>query len=105
MDEYVCVTLAGRPGEPEAEFKSRLYAFWTHMLRNLEDDYERVYAEATAFERHGESVTRQYMVEPAGLDALTAALAEHGIAHEPIDEDDTYSKYEAATPDWFQLEH
>lgn len=105
MDEFVCVTLTGRAHESEAEFKTRLYAFWTHMLRNLPDDYERVYAEATEFESHGDSVTRQYMVEPAGLDALTAALAEHGIAHEAIDEDDTYSKYEAAAPDWFQLEH
>ena len=105
MDEYLCLTLVGKPGEPESEFKARLTAFWTHMLRNRPDDYERVYAEATAFGSSGDRPTRQYMAEAGVVGALTAELAAAGVDFEPVDEDDTYSKYEASSPDWFQIEH
>ena len=104
-DEFACVTVSGGPGEPEAAFKSRLVAFWSDYLRTRPDDYERVFAEASAFEAEGDAVTRQYMVELDGLDSLTAALAAHGLAFAPVDRDDLYSKYEAAPPDWFQLDH
>jgi len=105
LTEYVCFTLLAEPLESESAFKARLTSFWTHMLRNKEADYERVYAEATRFNRAGECVTRQYMVEVDAVDVLSVELAARGIAFSPVDVDDTYSKYEAASPDWFQIEH
>ena len=105
MDEYICVTLLGKPGEPESAFRSRLVAFWTHMLRNRPDDYEKVYAEATEFESNGGRVSRQYMVEPAAVPVLTTELAAAGIDVDPVDGDDLYSKAEASSSGWFQIEH
>ena len=105
MDEYLCVTVVAKSGEPEAAFKSRLTAFWTHLLRNRPDDYERVYAEATAFEDEGGQVARRYMVAAGGAAALTAELAAHGLDHLLVDDDDLYSKAEASSSEWFQIEH
>lgn len=101
----MCITVAGNADEGEAAFKARLTAFWTHMLRNRPDDYERVYAEATRFGTGGGRVSRQYMVEAGAADAVVAELTANGIGSEPVDPDDTYTKYEAASPDWFQIEH
>ncbi|HJZ56384.1 MAG TPA: hypothetical protein VKE74_15575 [Gemmataceae bacterium] len=105
VDEYLCVTLLARPGESETEFKARLTAFWTHMLRSRPDDYAKVYAEATAFGTAGGRVSRQYMVEAGVVGVLTNELSAAGVEYVPVDEDDTYSKYEAAPPDWFWIEH
>jgi hypothetical protein len=105
MHEYLLLTLVGNPGEPEPDFKARLTAFWTHMLRNRPDDYERVYAEATAFGSANGRPTRQYFVEAAAVEALTAELTAAGLGFEPVDPDEEYSKYEASSPDWFQIEH
>lgn len=105
MPEYLCLTLLANPDEPEAAFKARLAVFWTHMLRNKPDDYEKVYAEATRFGSDGGRVSRQYMTEAGVLGVLTAELTANGIALAPVDPDDTYSKYEASGPDWFQIEH
>lgn len=105
MDELACVTLLGRSGESEAEFQKRLSTFWTHMLRNHEADYERVYAEASRSETHDERIGRQYMVAVDGLETLTRELALGGIDFLPVYEDEIYSKYEAVSPDWFQIEH
>ena len=105
MDEYVILTATGRPGEGEAGFKGRLSAFWTHVLRTRPDDYEGVYAEATRFGRDGDALTRQYFVSVDAVDAILAELGAAGVGHEPVDRDDLYSKYEAASPDWFQLDH
>jgi hypothetical protein len=105
MDEYLCLTLVGNPGESEPDFKARLTAFWTHMLRNRPDDYEKVYAEATAFGAHGGRPTRQYMAEVGVVGVLTGELTAAGVGFEPVDADEIYSKYEATSPDWFQIEH
>ncbi len=105
MDDFACVTLTGRPGESEAEFKGRLVAFWSHYLRTRPDDYEGVYAEATAFEAAGGVVRRQYMVGVAAVAPLVAELAARGVGCDPVDAADLYSKYEATSPDWFQIEH
>jgi hypothetical protein len=105
MTDYVCLTLLAHPGEPEAAFKARLTAFWTHLLRTRPDDYEKVYAEASRFGSADGRVSRQYMVEAEAIDVLISELSARGIAQEPVDLDDTYSKYEAASPDWFQIEH
>ena len=105
MDEYVSVTVTGTPGEAGAALKARLTAFWTHMLRSRPDDYEKVYAEATGFEAAGGTVTRQYLVRTDGVAVLLAELTGAGLGYDEPDEGETYSKYEATSPDWFQLEH
>ena len=105
LDEYLCLTLVSEPGEPEADFKARLTAFWTRMLRTRPDDYEKVYAEATKFGVENGRRTRQYLVEAVAADAVAAESAADGLGHEPPDPDDLYSKYEATPPDWFWIEH
>jgi hypothetical protein len=105
VTEYLCLTILGDPDEPDANLKARLTAFWTHMIRNRPDDYERVYAEATRFGRTDGRPSRQYMVEAGAVHAVTAELTAAGLAFAPPDHDDTYSKYEASSPDWFQIEH
>lgn len=105
MTEYVRLTLLAKPGESEPIFKARLTAFWTHLLRNNPEDYERVFAEATRFESSNGRITRQYLVEADAAEEVTKELLAHAIEFDPIDRDDTYSKYEATSPDWFQLDH
>ena len=105
LTEYICLTLLAEPGEAESAFKARLTAFWTHMIRNKLSDYERVYAEGTRFSVMEGCVSRQYMVEVEAATALIAELMTSGIEFSPLDEDDTYTKYEATSPDWFQIDH
>jgi hypothetical protein len=105
MDDYVCVTVHSRPGESEADFSARLSRLWTHMLRTLPGEFERVYAETTRFERAGDRLSRKYLAELDVADRLEAEFAEAAVDHEPIDRDDLYSKYEAAPPEWMQIEH
>jgi hypothetical protein len=105
VDEYLCLTVLSHEGESEADFKSRLAVFWTHMLRNKPDDYERVYAEATQFENYGTRTSRKYLVEADVIDGLEAELGGKDVAFEPVDRDDVYTKYEAAPPEWFWIEH
>ncbi len=104
-DEFLCLTIHGRSGESETGFKGRLVEFWTHLLRTQPDLYERVYAEATAFESSNDRVTRQYMVEPDAVSALLAMLSDQVLDFEPVDPDDTYSKNEVSGRDWFQIPH
>ena len=105
MDDYVCVTVCARPGEAEADFAARLSHFWTDMLRGRPDEFERVYAEATKFERRGDRLARQYLAELGVADLLERELAAAGLEHEPIDRNDLFTKYEASPPDWMQIEH
>ena len=105
MDEYLCLTVVSRASEPEAEFKSRLSAFWTKMLRERPDDFEKVYAETVAFERHAERVSRRYLIEVGVSRVLEGELAAAGLEFAPLDPDDLYTKYEAAPPEWFWIEH
>lgn len=105
MDEYLCVTLASAPGESEADFKARISRFWTHMLRTRPDDFEKVYAEEVNFESAGDTLRRKYLVEASVVKVLTAELSAAGVGHIPVDPDDLYTKYEAAPPDWFWIEH
>lgn len=105
MTEYLCLTLLSQPSEPDSAFKARLAAFWTVLLRTRPDDYLKVYAEASKFCTAEDRVSRQYMVEVAGVDKLLDDLSAHGIEFEPVERDDTYSKYEATSPDWFQIPH
>lgn len=105
MDEYLCLTVRSRPGEPEKEFAGRLSQFWTHMLRNRTADYEKVYAEARAFESEGDFLVRKYLLEEGVADVLEAELDAQGLDFIPIDRDDVYSKYEAVVTEWMQIEH
>lgn len=105
MEEYVAITVLSKPGEPEAEFKSRLSRFWTHILRTRKGDYDRLFAETTAFERSGDRLTRKYLAEGGVAAALEAEMASAGVDHEPIDPDDLYTKYEAVAPEWMQIHH
>jgi hypothetical protein len=105
VDEYLCVTLVSKPGESEADFKARLSRFWTHMLRERPDDFEKVYAETVHFEREGDRLARKYLVEAGVVSVLETEFAASEMDHLPIDPDDLYTKYEAAPPDWFWIEH
>jgi hypothetical protein len=105
MDEYLCLTLVGHPGEDEPAFKSRLTAFWTLLLRGQPDVYDAVFAEAKAFGVEGGRVSRAYMIEVSAAPAVRAAATAAGVAALELDEDDVYTKYEASGSDWFQLAH
>lgn len=103
--EYLSLTLLANAGETEAAFKSRLTAFWTHLLRTAPDTYAAVYAEAKDFETSHGRISRAYMVEADSAAAVAAALAASGVDALPLDPHDTYTKYEASGSDWFQLAH
>lgn len=105
MDDYVCVTVISKPGEAPADFSARLSRFWTHLLRTRKDDFERVYAETTLFERKGDRHTRQYLAEAEITPLLESELKAAAIDLEPIDREELYSKYEASPPHWMQIEH
>jgi hypothetical protein len=105
LDEYVCITVLSAPGEGVPEFAARLSRFWTHMLRNYKADFEKVYAEKAAFEEKANRLTRQYLAREEVVPLLEAEFAKAGVEHEPVDRDDTYTKYEAVAPEWMQIEH
>ena len=105
MDEYHCVTLLSHPGEAEADFKARLSAFWTHLLREHDALFARVYAETAAFDRVGERLGRKYLFEAGALTELREQLQGRAMPFEAVDEDEVYSKFEAAPPEWFWIEH
>jgi hypothetical protein len=105
MDDYLCITVVSESSESEADFSARLSRFWTHMLRNHPDDFEKVYAETTAFGDEDGRKSRQYLVEHGVADLLEREFAAARVEHEPIDRDDVYSKYEATPPDWMWIEH
>ncbi len=105
MDEYLCLTVLSKSGESESEFKHRLAVFWTWMVRERPDDYEKIYAETTAFEHEDGKITRKYLIEAPVANALTDALKQQGMDFVPIDLSDLYSKFEAVPPEWFWIEH
>lgn len=105
MDEFLCVTILAHPGEAETDFKKRLIAFWSIMLRQYESSYEGVYAEATHFGQQDQRATRQYFVAVEVYPVVQQALEAHGFSIAAIDLEDTYSRYEATPPDWFQIDH
>jgi hypothetical protein len=105
LDEFVCLTVRSAPGEAQADFSARLSRFWTHMLRTRPDDFEKVYAETTAFEPAGDRLARTYAVREEVVALLERELAAAGVEHDPVDRDEAYSKYEITAPDWMQIEH
>lgn len=105
MDEYLCLTAWSRDGESESEFKARLSAFWTRMLREQEAIFEKVYAEKTEFEHKASRLGRTCLVEADAAERVADLARSSGLAVDPIDLDDVYSKYEATPPEWFWIEH
>jgi hypothetical protein len=105
MDDYLCLTILSRTGESETDFSGRLSRFWTHMLRDFKADFEKVYAETTQFETQGDCLSRMYLCREEVIDRIEAELKAAGLAYEPIDRDEVYSKYEAVPPEWMQIEH
>jgi hypothetical protein len=103
--DYLCLTLVASPGETETAFKARLTVFWTHLLRTLPDTYEGVFAEAKDFDITEGRIARSYMVAASAAAVVVEALAEKGVEALPLDLDDTYSKYEASSSEWFQIPH
>ena len=75
------------------------------MLRTHPAEFEKVYAETTAFEPRGDRVSRQYLVKEGVADVLEREFAAAGLGHDPLDRDDVYTKYEATPPDWMWIEH
>ncbi len=105
MDEYLCLTVLSHPDEAQTDFAGRLSRFWTHMLRQHQSDFEKVFAETTRFEKREQRWSRQYLVEEEAIDVLEQELAAAELEHEPINRDDLYSRYEAVSPEWMQIEH
>lgn len=105
MEEYICITVLSQPGESQANFSARLSRFWTGMLRRRKDDFEKVYAETTQFEESDDGWSRQYLVEAEVVEVLEAELQAADLDFEPIDGDERFSRYEAAPPEWMQIEH
>ena len=105
MTEYVCLTLIADPGETEALFRSRLTSLWSHMLKTSPADYEMIYSEAVEFETSRDIVTRRYMVDPAVLPALLPILESRSLFALPVDADELYSKAEASSNEYFQIDH
>lgn len=103
--DYLCLTLVANADETESAFRSRLTAFWTHLLRTLPGAYEAVFAEAKEFDTHTGRLSRAYMVEASAAETVATALTANGVAVLPFDPDDTYSKYEASSSEWFQIAH
>ena len=103
--EYLCLTVKSNANEPEGDFKTRLSTFWTGMLRNQPDEFEKVYAETVKFGEESGKLTRQYLFETSIADLLENQLKAAHFDFEPLDHDDIYSKYEATPPDWMWIEH
>lgn len=105
MEEYYCITIVSQAGESEAGFAARLSQFWTHMLRARKEDFERVLAESTEMEEMDDTLCRQYLVEEDIINILEEELTTAGFDFDPVDREETYTRYEAAPPEWMQIEH
>ncbi len=105
MEEYCRLPVLSHPRESTGAFNKRLIEFWSFLLRTRPAEYARVCAEAAAVLPHGDRVGRDYLLERSAVEAVEAALTAAGLDFEPADRDDLFTKYEAAPPDWFQIEH
>jgi hypothetical protein len=104
MNEFLCLTLLSQPGESQAAFQTRLYGYWTHILRSHPDEYEKVYSEAVKFETEGDQFARKYMIEESVVDLLLKEAKAHSVAYHEVDRDDWYSQAEASSSEWFQID-
>jgi hypothetical protein len=104
-DDYLCLTVKSHSGENAESFNRRLITFWSQMLREQKDAYVRVYAETSLLGAHGDRASRQYLVGADAIATIERSLGEAGVDHDPIDADEMYSRFEATSPDWFQIPH
>lgn len=104
-DEFVRLTAVSAPGEAEAQFSARLSEFWTHMLRDFQEDFEKVYAETVEFETAGDRLERHYLCEESVVELVAREMDSWGIEHPPVDWDDRWNRYEAVAGEWMQIEH
>ncbi len=105
MEEFQGVTVIGLQGEKELAFSARLSTFWTGVLRQNPDLFEKVYAETTEFEVENGCPTRKYAIEPDGVEEILRLAQANGVSFLPTDPDDTYTRHEAVAPEWWQIEH
>lgn len=105
LEEFQGIVLSGDTNEKEAHFSARLTNFWTKILRGYPEQFEAIYAESSEFGTRNGKPTRQYAVDPAVVLFLREQLEEAGIDLLPVDPDDTYTRYEAVAPEWWQIEH
>ena len=105
MKEYILVTVCSKKQENSNTFSHRLSLFWTQMLRQNPEEFEKVYAECTEFENHVGILGRKYAILPELADLLKTKLLNDGFDVLDIDTEDFYSPYEITAPDWMQIEH
>ncbi len=105
MQEYLLIEVSSEINEVAAAFSQRLSKFWTQVLRNTPDDFEKVYAESSKFETGANLLTRKYAILPEFTVLLKTLLENEGFSTSSIDPDDLYSGYEITSPDWMHIEH
>ena len=75
------------------------------MLREQKNSYEGVFAETTVMEADGDRAMRQYLIAADVVEAIEKWMTGAGVDHDLIDNDEVYSRFEATSPDWFQIPH
>lgn len=105
MEEFVAVEVLGKVGETEATFGQRLTAFWSEILREIPEEFEKVYAETIVFENEGDKPLRRYAIEADGVDIFVDKIRQGGFEVTPPSDDDVYTKYELPATEWWQIEH
>jgi len=105
VDEFYCVTVKSEPGEAEERFKQRLTEFWTAILREIPDEFEKVYAETIEFESEKGRVCRRYAIETDAAELFATKLRQGGFHVDTFGDDDLYTKPELPATEWWQIEH
>lgn len=105
MKEYILVTVCSKKQENRNTFSQRLSLFWTQLLRQSPEEFEKVYAECCEFENHLDIMNRKYAILPELAVPLKTKLENDGFEVLDIDTEDFYSPYEITAPEWMQIEH
>jgi hypothetical protein len=105
VTEFVAVEVLGTNGEVEAHFGQRLTAFWSEILREIPDEFEKVYAETILFETVRGKPSRCYAIESDAVDLFVGKLRQAGFEVPSPSDEDIYTKYELPATEWWQIEH
>ncbi len=105
MKEYILITVCSEKDENGNTFSQRLSLFWTQMLRQSPEEFEKVYAESSEFENQAGVLKRKYAILPELTEFLKNKFLSERLNVLDIDIDDFYSPYELTAPDWMQIEH
>lgn len=105
MKEYILISVCSKEEETQIEFSQRLSQFWTQMLRQSPEEFEKVYAECTEFEIENTILVRKYAILPELADFLKTNMENQSLKVLEIDPDDIYNNYEITAPEWMQIEH